>query len=70
MTDPHDIQQGSRALGRARAFLDRHAKTISRLNEQLSAVAVALAIIVSLTAAVRAPGYWADRSAPPTVQQN
>ena len=70
MTDPRDLPQSREARGRMGAFFERHAKTISRLNEQLSAIAVALAIIVCLTAACRAPLYWADRSGSSTAQQN
>ena len=64
------MQQGSQGPGRIGSFIERHAKTISRLNEQLSAIAVALAIIVCLTAACRAPLYWADRSGSSAAQQN
>jgi hypothetical protein len=39
------------------------------MNEQLSALALALAIIVTLTAACRAPAYWADRSIASSVQE-
>jgi hypothetical protein len=64
MPDPRDLtRSGAEALGQIRSFLDRHAATVSRLNEQLSAFAVALAIILTLTAACRAPSYFADHAA-------
>jgi len=70
MPDPRDLtRSGAEALGQIRSFLDRHAATISKLNEQLSALAAALAIILTLTAAIRAPSYLADHSAGHLVQE-
>ncbi len=63
MPDPRDLTRSSaEAFGQFRSFLDRHAATISKMNEQLAALAVALAIILTLTAASRAPSYFADHS--------
>jgi hypothetical protein len=63
MTNRRDLtRRGAKAFGQIRSVLDRHAATISKMNEQLSAAAVALAIILTLTAACRAPSYWADHS--------
>jgi hypothetical protein len=62
-------RRGARAAARVRPLLERYAPTVAKMNEQLSALAVALAIIVTLTAACRAPSYWADRSVASSVQQ-
>jgi hypothetical protein len=70
VSNPRDFGRGGvQAIGWARAFLDRKAATIARMNEQLSALALALAIIVTLTAVCRAPTYWADRSPAQSVEE-
>ena len=47
------------ALRRLRPLLDRYGRACVKMNEQLTALAVALAIIVTLTAACRAPALLA-----------
>jgi hypothetical protein len=54
-------RRGALALRRVRPVFERHAQVCAKMNEQLAALAVALAIIVSLTAACRAPAFLADR---------
>lgn len=56
-TDRHRL---AKALRRLRPFLERYAGACAKMNEQLTALAVALAIIVTLTAACRAPALLAD----------
>ena len=57
------------ALRGARAILDRYAGLCTEINEQLTALAVALAIIVTLTAACRAPALLADRAGATSAQE-
>jgi hypothetical protein len=64
MSDIRDQgSSGASVFGRVRTTLDRHSATFARMNQQLSAIAVALAILVTLTVACRAPAFLADHSA-------
>ena len=57
-----DRQRLATALRRLRPFLDRYGRACAKMNDQLTALAVALAIIVTLTAACRAPALLANRA--------
>ena len=62
-------RRGALALRRFRPAFERYARVCAKMNEQLAALAVALAIIVSLTAACRAPSLFADRQESPSATQ-
>ena len=59
-SDRTDRHRRPNALRRLRRLLDRYGPICARMNEHLAALAVALAIIVTLTAACRAPAILAD----------
>jgi hypothetical protein len=66
MTDRTDRHRRANPLKRPRSFLDRHARACAKMNEHL---AVALAIIVTLTAACRAPALFADHAGATQMQE-
>jgi hypothetical protein len=68
MTDRNDRPRRARALGRLRSVLDRYGRACAKMNEHLAALAVALAIIVTLTAACRAPALLADHAGATQIQ--